>query len=178
MSKYYVTNDELIKEIDKFKENGEASEEFGKMLLDIANGLSSKGNFKNYTYKDEMVGEAVQTCIRYGRNYNTEVSKNAFAYLTKICYQSFVGYIKKQGKHSKIKDECYQQDDVLEEAMGKGAVDYTKFSRPKGKEIEAVEDGSVTMRCPFCHKKVFLKKANQKTAKCGECNTVFKPNRS
>lgn len=173
MSKYYVTNEDLIEQMEKFKENGEASEELGQMFLDIARGLSTKGNFKNYTFTDEMISEAVQTCIRFGQNFDSSVSKNAFGYITQICYRSFIGYIKKQAKHSKIKDECYnQEENVLEGMMVNDAVDYSKMARNKNRTEEPT-DMAVT-ECPFCfYRNVPLKKANQKRAKCPNCDTVF-----
>ncbi len=108
MSNNYVNNKELLKEILKFKENNIISEELGDMLLKISNNYSSKGSFAGYTWRSDMVSEAVLTCIRYLKNFNPEKSTNAFAYVTQICKNSFKLYIKKQKTHSKIKDICYK----------------------------------------------------------------------
>ena len=54
-----------------------------------------------------MICEAVLTCIKYMHNFNPDKSKYAFAYISKICFNSFRSYIKKQKKHSEIKDKCY-----------------------------------------------------------------------
>lgn len=107
MSKNYVSNAELLLEIVDFKSTGIASEELGQMLLAIANNYSSKGNFVGYTWRNDMVAEAVLTCIKYLKNFNPEKSTNAFSYVTQICKNSFKLYIKDQNKHSKIKDICF-----------------------------------------------------------------------
>ena len=110
---YYVKNKDLIVEVIKFKEDGVASEELGQMLIAIATKLSTKGNFSNYTWRQDMISEAVLTCIKYLKNFNPEKSQNPFAYITQICKNSFKAYIKSQNKHSVIKDSCYKYYEIL-----------------------------------------------------------------
>jgi len=111
LAKNYINNEDLLTEVIKFKENGVVSEELGKMLLVLANNYSFKGNFVGYTWREDMVGEAVLTCIKYLKNFNPEKSRNAFAYITQICKNSYKLYIKEQNTHSYIKDVCYNAVD-------------------------------------------------------------------
>ena len=67
---HYVRNKDLIPEIKKFNESGQISEELGRMLLLIAKNLSNKANFINYTWKDDMIQEAVLTCCKYLKNFD------------------------------------------------------------------------------------------------------------
>lgn len=106
--KHYINNDDLLKEVIIYRETGRASEVLGKMLLTIAENFSSKGNFSGYTWKKDMESEAVLTCLKYLKNFNPELSTNAFAYITQIYNNSFKLYIKDQNKHSSIKDLCYK----------------------------------------------------------------------
>lgn len=111
---YYLDNNNLTREIIDFKKTGFASEKLGKYLLLIANNLSSKGNFHGYTWKHDMVSEAVLTCIKYLRNFKAGKT-NAFAYVTQICRHSFIAYIKQEHKHSEIKNTCYKiHDDLMD----------------------------------------------------------------
>jgi len=110
---YYVSNDDLVKEIIRFKENGVASEELGKMLITIATNFSSKGMFAGYTWRQDMISEAVLTCIRYVRTFDENKSNKAFSYVTQMCYHAFIAYIKKQKTHSNIKDTCYRGYSIL-----------------------------------------------------------------
>jgi hypothetical protein len=107
MSKNYLNNGDLLEEVLLFKSTGRMSENLGKMLLTLANNYSSKGNFVGYTWRNDMVAEAVLTCVKYLKNFDHEKSDNVFAYVTQICKNSFKLYIKDQGKHSKIKDVCF-----------------------------------------------------------------------
>ena len=105
---FYIKNADLLTEIVEFKKAGRASENLGKMLLSIAKNFSSKGNFSGYTWRSDMVSEAVLTCLKYLKNFDPNRSNNAFAYITQICNNSFKAYIKTQNKHSRIKDMCFQ----------------------------------------------------------------------
>ena len=100
----YVINSELLTELKDYKLNKVMSEKLGYMLLSIANNLASKGCFAGYTWKEDMIGEAMVTCTRYLHNFNPEQTLNAFAYVTTICKNSFLTYIKNQRKHGTIRD--------------------------------------------------------------------------
>jgi DNA-directed RNA polymerase specialized sigma24 family protein len=108
--KYYVRNKDLLPEIIDYKRTGVISEELGIMIMAIATNYSNKGSFSNYTWKDDMVMEAVYTTIRYMHNFDPKKGKypNPFAYITTICHHAFINFIRKQKKHSKIKDILYK----------------------------------------------------------------------
>jgi K+-transporting ATPase A subunit len=112
---YYVTNDDMIAEIERYQESKNISNELGKMFLFIASNFANKGNFSGYTWKEDMIGEAVYTCVRYVHNFDLSKynNPNPFAYFTQICYHSFISYIKKQKKYSQIKDICFNNADYL-----------------------------------------------------------------
>ena len=106
--KYYISNDELLKEVILYRETGRASENLGSMLIMVAENFSTKGNFSGYTWRKDMVSEAILTCLKYLKNFDPEKSTNAFAYITQIYNNSFKLYIKEQNKHGSIKDLCYK----------------------------------------------------------------------
>ena len=77
-------------------------------FLKIAEGLSHKSNFIRYTYREEMVMDAVENCLRAIHNYNIEAATrtglpNAFAYFTQICYYAFLRRIAKEKKQQDVK---------------------------------------------------------------------------
>lgn len=128
---HYVKNKDLMPEIVAYRETGLCSEKLGGMFLLIARNLSNKGNFINYTWKDDMIQEAVLTCVKYSKNFNPEKSNNPFAYVTTICKNAFVNYINKQNRHSTIKDKCYNMKESMHSTgdyLSEKAIDYTQFS--------------------------------------------------
>jgi hypothetical protein len=77
-------------------------------FLKIAEGLSHKGNFIRYTYREEMVMDAVENCLKAISNYNLEAATrtgkpNAFAYFTQITWYAFLRRIAKEKKQQEIK---------------------------------------------------------------------------
>jgi hypothetical protein len=81
----------------------------GRCFLKISDGLSHKPNFIGYTYREEMVMDAVENCIKAIMNYNVEKATrtglpNAFAYFTQISYYAFLRRIAKEKKQQDIKE--------------------------------------------------------------------------
>ena len=79
-----------------------------KCFIRISEGLSHRPNFVRYTYREEMVMDAVENCLRAIGNYNIETATrtgkpNAFSYFTQICYFAFIRRITKEKKQQDIK---------------------------------------------------------------------------
>ena len=77
-------------------------------FLKIAEGLSHKSNFVRYTYREEMVMDAVENCLKAIENYNIEIATrtgkpNAFAYFTQISWYAFLRRIEREKKQQDIK---------------------------------------------------------------------------
>jgi len=125
----YLSNKEIVPELIDFKATGKVSEKLGYIFMTISKNLSNKSNFTGYTWKEEMVSDAVLTCIKYCKNFNPEKSSNGFAYITQICYNSFIGYIKKQNRHSAIKQNLYDRKELIsdDERYTYASIDYTRF---------------------------------------------------
>ena len=113
----YVTNKDLLPYIFKYRETGVVSEELGGMILKIAQNFANKGSFHNYTWKEDMIAEAVYTCLRYIHNFDPIrfEKPNPFAYFTSVTKNAFLNYIHRQKNHSKIKDYCYNTYFLLNE---------------------------------------------------------------
>lgn len=79
-----------------------------RCFLKISEGLSHKANFVRYTYREEMVMDAVENCLKAIENYDidkaTRTGKpNAFAYFTQIAWYAFLRRIEKEKKQQDIK---------------------------------------------------------------------------
>ena len=98
----------------------------GECFLKIANGLSFRPNFINYTYRDEMISDGIENCLQYVYNFDPNKSNNPFAYFTQIIYFAFIRRIQKEKKqthikHKIIEKEEYRTHDTL-------AMDSTNYS--------------------------------------------------
>lgn len=88
-------------------------------FLKIAEGLSHKANFVRYTYREEMVMDAVENCLKAIENYDIEAATrsgkpNAFAYFTQISWYAFLRRIQKEKKQQDIKMKYIAEADVSE----------------------------------------------------------------
>ena len=90
-------------------------------FMKICEGLSHKPNFVRYTYRDEMVMDAVENCLRAIGNYNVEAATrggkpNAFGYFTQIAWFAFLRRISKEKKQQDVKLK-YIAESGLDEFM-------------------------------------------------------------
>lgn len=77
-------------------------------FLKICEGLSRKSNFVRYSYREEMVMDAVENCLKAIKNYNVENATrsgkpNAFGYFTQIAWFAFIRRIQKEKKQQDAK---------------------------------------------------------------------------
>ena len=120
---HYVNNKEFLEAIVERKqllreaeESGESkpqiSNYLGECILKIANHLSYRPNFINYTYRDEMISDGIENSLQYIDNFDPEKSKNPFAYFTQIIYFAFIRRITKEKKQQKIKDRILKRSNI------------------------------------------------------------------
>ena len=114
-SEHYVNNKEFlaamieykkaIKQAEKKKlERPPVTDYIGSCFLKIANHLSYRPNFINYTFRDDMISDGIENCLQYLDNFNPRKSKNPFAYFTQIIYYAFIRRIQKEKKQVTIKN--------------------------------------------------------------------------
>src|SRR6056300_1264153 len=84
----------------------------GECFLKIANHLSYRPNFIDYTLKDDMISDGIENCLQYVSNFNPEKSNNPFAYFTQIIYYAFIRRIQKEKKQAEIKQKLLNRTDI------------------------------------------------------------------
>jgi DNA-directed RNA polymerase specialized sigma24 family protein len=110
--KYYVNPVEFEKLILEYYDNEVMTEEVAEMISMIANRLAFSPNFINYTYREEMVGDALVKMFQALTNKKFQPDKgNPFSYYTKIAFNAFCNRIKKEKKEreavTSYQDEMY-----------------------------------------------------------------------
>ncbi len=116
---HYVNNKDLLNQIIKrkalIKAALEAGQEkppldnyLGECILKICKHLAYKSNFINYTYRNEMIGDAIENCVKVLDNFDPERGSNPFAYLTQIAYNAFIRRIQMEQKQQYIKGKLIQ----------------------------------------------------------------------
>lgn len=117
---HYVNNAEMLESIKGYKaklreyeKNGGTEpripEYLGECILKIAQKLSHKPNFINYSYRDDMISDGIENCIMCVDSFNPDKSSNPFSYFTQVIYYAFLRRIQKEKKQSYIKGKLIQE---------------------------------------------------------------------
>ena len=94
-----------IKAEEEGKKRPQVTNYIGECYLKIANHLSYRPNFINYTYRDDMISDGIENCLQYMDNFDPAKSKNPFAYFTQIIYYAFIRRIQKEKKQQQVKQK-------------------------------------------------------------------------
>ena len=113
-AKYYIIPKEFDDEIIKYYENGIISNDLAQMVEKISNKLSYSPNFINYSFKDDMVGDAIIKMFKalIGKKYQHSKGSNPFSYFTRIAFNAFLCRIKKENHAQEILQKY--RDDLLQ----------------------------------------------------------------
>jgi hypothetical protein len=137
---HYVNSREFKEAIAKYYDTGVCDNELGEMITKIANGLSYAPNFINYSYKDEMVGDAVVKMFTALFNKKFDLNAvdnkgnkyNPFSYFTTIAFHAFINRIKKEKRHFDAVNEYKER--VYEEMLNTGEAEQKVYVRPQSDE--------------------------------------------
>lgn len=122
----YINNQDFLNALVDYKEKVKESKDLntdkpripnyiGECFLKIANNLAKRPNFYSYTYKDEMISDAIENCLMYFENFDPNKSSNPFAYFTQICWYAFIRRIDKEKKQQYIKYKATESFGILDE---------------------------------------------------------------
>jgi DNA-directed RNA polymerase specialized sigma24 family protein len=149
----YVNNRDLyeamIDYIDKYNKNiseGKQPPQLTKYitdcLLQICTNLGKKPNFYNYTYKQDMIADAICDCIAGAKNFDPEKTENPFAYFTQIAWNAYLRRIKEEKKQTYIKHKNYIQSGLIAEIEGDPAnASQIKTNEFSDEVIKSFEEG-------------------------------------
>lgn len=116
---HYVNNKEFTQAVVEYAASAQAAKAEGKpapmvtdyladCILRMNEGLSHKSNFVRYTYREEMVMDGVENCLKALANFDGSAATrggnpNAFGYFTQISWFAFLRRIAKEKKQQDVK---------------------------------------------------------------------------
>jgi hypothetical protein len=104
---HYVNSREFEDEIRNYYKTDTMTDKLCESINKIANGLSYAPNFLNYSYKEDMVGDAVVKMFSALKNkkFKIDCGFSPFSYFTTIAFHAFINRIKKEKKHHEAINE-------------------------------------------------------------------------
>jgi len=179
---HYVNNKEFLIAMTEYKrlvnlskESGEAkppvTNYIGECFLKIANHLSYRPNFINYTFRDDMISDGIENCLQYLDNFNPEKSNNPFAYFTQIIYYAFVRRIQKEKKQVTIKQKMIAESNYDDMTLQPGEdrefknmfSEFLKQNLPKENSEEEAQTKATNERLKGLRKAQKLKNEEART---------------
>jgi methyl-accepting chemotaxis protein len=116
---HYVNNKQFSQAVVDYANETKAAREAGESdpmvpnyiaecLLKMNEGLSHKSNFVRYTYREEMVMDGVENCLKALSNFDASAATrsgtpNAFGYFTQISWFAFLRRIAKEKKQNDVR---------------------------------------------------------------------------
>jgi len=127
--KNYINNPDLLAEIIKYQDKCRVAAEQGKpkpqqsdylgmAFMKIAENFSNNYQYRNYAFRDEMIGDAIMFCVKSVDGFNPEKSSNPFSFFTTAIYFAFLQKIQKEKKQLYIKYKNLESTglfDIIEE---------------------------------------------------------------
>jgi len=101
---HYVNSKQFEEEIRQFYKTDNMTEYLADAIKRIAYGLSFAPNFINYSYRDEMMGDAIvkmYQALKY-KKFKLDHGFSPFSYFTTIAFHAFISRIKKEKKHHQL----------------------------------------------------------------------------
>lgn len=111
----------------------------GGCFLQIAENLARRPNFASYTFRDDMIADAVENCLRSVHNFNPTKSTNPFAYFTQIIYFAFLRRISSEKKQLYTKYKATEQLGLLQD-VNQGDIEEIGQERHNFKVYENINE--------------------------------------
>lgn len=118
---------------------GAITHRLADMFMKLAERYSTKPGWRSYTYRDEMIADALVQFSAVALKFNESKSNNPFAYYTQMIKNSFIGRLNSEKKSRTLRDNLLVQggampsftaqlDDIEKQhsEMGLETLDHTK----------------------------------------------------
>jgi hypothetical protein len=130
---HYVNSKEFEERIRGYYTTGGIPDELAESINKIAQGLSFAPNFINYSYKDDMVGDAIVKMFSALKNkkFKLDSGFSPFSYFTTIAFHAFINRIKKEKKYHEAVNEYKEKvyTDSMQACDGMGGAVYIEPHR-------------------------------------------------
>ena len=125
----YINNKSFLEALIAYKKECKIAEEkglprpmtktydyLGECFLQISTRLMNRPNFMSYSYKSDMISDAIMDCVQRMDNFNPEKSSNPFAYFSQLCFHAAVRRIKSEHRQRDIKIALIKNSTILNDS--------------------------------------------------------------
>jgi hypothetical protein len=92
------------------KDHGRMTPSLARMFMKLCERFSSKGNWRGYTYNDEMRSQALLQLSQVGLKFDESKSNNPFAYYTATIANSFTRVLNVEKRNQHLRDDILEMN--------------------------------------------------------------------
>lgn len=89
----------------------------GECFLKMARKLGNRYNFRNYSYLDDMIGEAIIKCMKKVRKFDPTRGTSAFSYFTSVIWWEMIAVLSEEKKMVYTKNRAFLSGDLESYSM-------------------------------------------------------------
>lgn len=119
--------------------HGSITDKLARMFMKLVERYSQRGNWRGYTYVDEMRGQALVQLSMMGLQFNEAKSENPFSYLTAAVHNSFTRVLNIEKGNQRIRDEIMIENGHLPSYSRQ--LDHENEMRAIREELETQSEG-------------------------------------
>lgn len=138
------------------KDHGKITNELAKMYMKLCERYGTRGNWRGYTYNDEMQSQALLQLTQIGLQFDESKSENPFAYYTAAITNSFTRILNVEKKNQTIRDDILEMNEMMpsytRQAQNENKVkeqkakdETAKVYKPTKKAIKLYNQDKITM---------------------------------
>lgn len=94
-----------------------------QVVTNIAHGVMSRYNFNRYSYRDEMISDAILTIMKYFNTFNPDKSDNPYGYFWLAAYRSGQRRVILETEQTAIRAKSVQNMIMDDENLESGEMD-------------------------------------------------------
>jgi hypothetical protein len=94
-------------------DHGKMTNTLAKMFILLTQRYGTRGNWRGYTYNDEMQGQALMQLSQIGLQFDESKSDNPFAYYTAAITNSFTRILNVEKKNQSLRDDILQENGMM-----------------------------------------------------------------
>lgn len=94
------------------KDHGKPTDNLAMMWMKLVDRYATRSNVRNYSYNDEMKGQAIVQLSQIGLQFDESKSDNPFAYYSTVTTNSFVRVINLEKRNQNIRDDILEMNNL------------------------------------------------------------------
>jgi len=92
------------------KDHGKMTSELARMFIKLCERYGTRGNWRGYTYNDEMRSQALLQLSQVGLQFDESKSQNPFAYYTATVTNSFTRVLNLEKRNQSMRDDILEMN--------------------------------------------------------------------